>query len=168
MCALARRRGGFVDVTRADLTRLPYPDGYFDVVTCLFFSLCYLTSPGARLEALREMGRVLRPGGLLAIDVINAWHLGEGLEYRRSSLGVGWDFLKSYLDPRLQPGDKLYRTANGRDSLRGYRHAFGHRSFRAVLRAAKLPDEPLFTVGYNSGRIHQDPRKGQILALVRR
>jgi len=168
MCALARERGDFVEVTRADLTRMPYPDGHFDMVTCLFFSFCYLTSKQARLGALSEMRRVLRPGGLLVVDVINVWHLGEGLQYRRTWLGVGWDFLKSWLDPRLQPGDKLYRTPNGRNSLRGYFHGFTHRSFRSLLRAADLPDEQVLTVGYNSGHVHQDPWKGQILALVRR
>jgi ubiquinone/menaquinone biosynthesis C-methylase UbiE len=168
MCDLARRRGEFVEVTRADLTRMPYPDGHFDMVTCLFFSLCYLTCGPARLAALREMRRVLRPGGLLAVDVINVWHLGEGLQYRRSRLAVAGDIARSWLDPRLRPGDKLYRTPYGRESLRGYFHGFTHRSFRSLLRAARLPDRQLCTVGYNSGRIHQDPRSGQILALVRR
>lgn len=168
MCALAKERGDFEDVAQADFTRMPYPDGHFDLVTCLFFSFCYLTSDPARLAALKEMRRVLRPGGLLVVDVINVWHRGEGLQYRRSRLGVGWDFLKSWLDPRLRPGDKLYRTPNGQESLRGYFHGFTHRSFRTLLRAANFTDERLLTIGYNSGRVHQDPSKGQILALVRR
>lgn len=168
MCALARERGDFVEVAQADLARIPYPDGHFDVVTCLFFSFCYLTSEPARLAALGELRRVLRPGGLLVVDVINRWHLGEGLQYRRSPFGVGWDTAKSWVDPRLRPGDKLYRTRNGTGSLRGYFHGFTHRGFRSLLRAAGITDATLLTVGYNSGRVHDSPWHGQILALARR
>ena len=168
MCALARQRDCFEDVAHADLTRLPWPDDHFDVITCLFFSFCYLTSDPARLGALQEMRRVLRPGGLLVVDVINVWHRGEGLQYARTRLGVGWDYLKSWLDPRLRPGDKLYRTPYGRGSLRGYFHGFTHRSFHDMLRAADFTDDELLTVGYNSGQLREDPWQGQILALVRK
>lgn len=42
---------------------LPYGDGEFDVVLCAL-SIDYLTSPR---EVLRDVSRVLRPGGVLAV-----------------------------------------------------------------------------------------------------
>lgn len=47
------------------LTGLPFPDGAFDVVYCSQL-LPHLPPPDARLRALREMRRVLRPGGVFA------------------------------------------------------------------------------------------------------
>jgi SAM-dependent methyltransferase len=44
---------------------LPYPDGSFDVVTCQFGLMFFAD----RTKALREMMRVLRPGGRLVVSV---------------------------------------------------------------------------------------------------
>lgn len=48
-----------VDLRVADAARLPYADASFDTVVCTF-SLCAIPDPGG---AVREMHRVLRPGG---------------------------------------------------------------------------------------------------------
>jgi SAM-dependent methyltransferase len=50
---------------RMDAQRLALPDAQFDVVLCSL-GLMYLPDPG---QALREMRRVLRPGGRLALSV---------------------------------------------------------------------------------------------------
>jgi ubiquinone/menaquinone biosynthesis C-methylase UbiE len=47
----------------ADLTRLPYPDGYFDAVVCGWV-LEHLPDPG---PGLRELSRVLQPGGKMLL-----------------------------------------------------------------------------------------------------
>ena len=53
-----------------DATRIPLPDNSFDVVTCQTV-LMHLERPK---EALREMVRVLRPGGLLVCtEPNNLW-----------------------------------------------------------------------------------------------
>ncbi|MFN8482803.1 MAG: class I SAM-dependent methyltransferase [Anaerolineae bacterium] len=54
---------GRVTLLCHDATRLPFPEAAFDAVTCLE-ALEFLPSPNA---ALREMVRVLRPGGTLLI-----------------------------------------------------------------------------------------------------
>jgi ubiquinone/menaquinone biosynthesis C-methylase UbiE len=46
-----------------DVTRLPYRDGQFDVVTCRY-AFHHLTDP---LTVLREMARVCRPGGRVVV-----------------------------------------------------------------------------------------------------
>lgn len=59
--------GGFVATDLNVKTILPYPDASFDVVTCVV-SIDYLIRP---IEALREVHRVLRPGGKVIISQSN-------------------------------------------------------------------------------------------------
>lgn len=59
----AARLGRAVELRQGDATALPYPDATFDTVVCTF-SLCGI---GDERTALREMVRVLRPGGLLLL-----------------------------------------------------------------------------------------------------
>jgi SAM-dependent methyltransferase len=56
---------------QGDATQLPLKDASFDVVTCQMV-LMHLAQP---LEALREMVRILRPGGLLVcVEPNNLWN----------------------------------------------------------------------------------------------
>ena len=64
--AFCHKRGLF-NVTRADVSALPFSDASFDAVICL--SVLYhqwVTDPGT---TLRELRRVLRPGGLLLVNL---------------------------------------------------------------------------------------------------
>ncbi len=54
---------GNVRFQTANVYALPFPDGSFDAV----FSHALLDHLGEPLKALREMGRVLRPGGLIGV-----------------------------------------------------------------------------------------------------
>ncbi len=63
MLGVARRRAQSGAFVRGDALRLPFPDRAFDVVT-IGYGLRNLASFEA---ALREMNRVLRPGGRLLI-----------------------------------------------------------------------------------------------------
>jgi SAM-dependent methyltransferase len=113
-CAVAARRGAAVaglDVAEAliDLARervpggefcsgemeaLPYPDGTFDVITG-FNAFQYAASP---VHALREAGRVTRPGGTVAIVVWGEAAACEAAGY----LGALGSFL--HLPPPGTPG----------------------------------------------------------------
>lgn len=56
---------------QSDATQLPLPDDSFDVVTCQTV-LMHLAQP---LDALREMCRILRPGGLfVCVEPNNFWN----------------------------------------------------------------------------------------------
>jgi len=59
----ARKLGRTVELRAGDAHALEFPDGSFDTVVCTF-SLCAI--PDER-QAVAEMGRVLRPGGLLLL-----------------------------------------------------------------------------------------------------
>jgi SAM-dependent methyltransferase len=63
MLAVAREHAPEVTWTQADMTVLPLPDGAFDVAFCQQ-GLQFVSDPGA---ALRELRRVLVPGGQLAV-----------------------------------------------------------------------------------------------------
>jgi arsenite methyltransferase len=56
-----------VEVRNADARRMPFPDGSFDVVLS---NVCLHNIAGAkgRAEACREIGRVLRPGGVALVS----------------------------------------------------------------------------------------------------
>uniref|UniRef100_A0A7R9ZMY6 Methyltransferase type 11 domain-containing protein n=1 Tax=Craspedostauros australis TaxID=1486917 RepID=A0A7R9ZMY6_9STRA len=59
--------GGFKQKDLNDDAKLPYPDSSFDVVTCVV-SIDYLVNP---VEVLKEVNRVLRPGGKVIISQSN-------------------------------------------------------------------------------------------------
>ena len=60
-----------VSFRQGDATQLPLPDNSFEVVTCQTL-LMHLAQP---LDALREMLRILRPGGLLlCVEPSNLWN----------------------------------------------------------------------------------------------
>jgi ubiquinone/menaquinone biosynthesis C-methylase UbiE len=59
------RQRGHLHLVQADLTKLPFPDGTFDVITALDVVEHIREDEGA----LREVNRVLRPGGVLLVSV---------------------------------------------------------------------------------------------------
>jgi SAM-dependent methyltransferase len=73
LLAEARRRAGGErrpKLVRADYRRLPFPDASFDAAVNLFSSLGYLGDEGDT-AVLAEIGRVLRPGGRLVIEILH-------------------------------------------------------------------------------------------------
>ncbi|ARV60619.1 hypothetical protein BZZ01_20170 [Nostocales cyanobacterium HT-58-2] len=167
MIEIAQTRG-LDEVRVCRLEDIDYPDQTFDVVTCLFFVICHMSSEAERSRAIANLYRVLKPGGLLFIDAINTWHLGEGLAFRRTILEALWDYIWSILDPRLAPGDKIYSTEHNGRRLRGFFHSFTHHSLSRLLEKEKFTIEQKYTLGYNSGLLHHHSFKGQLLQICRR
>jgi arsenite methyltransferase len=72
----ARREGvaGRVEIKTADMRQIPFPDGTFDVVVSSW-AIHNLYKPEEREQAIREIARVLRPGGVALIKDIR--HVGQ-------------------------------------------------------------------------------------------
>jgi len=105
--AIARESINGVDFQEADAAALPFDDASFDAVVC-GFGLIHLPDPA---QALREMNRVLKPGGGIAVST---WQPpsadnGFGLLYAAIkahanmdlSLPQGPDFFQFSSDARL-------------------------------------------------------------------
>ncbi len=68
----AARERGVPRLVRADMRRLPVRGATLDAVVNLFTSFGYFERDEEHEAVLREVGRVLRPGGWFALDFLNA------------------------------------------------------------------------------------------------
>src|SRR5215813_13652301 len=98
--AVAERLPG-VEVSVAAAERLPFPDGAFDV-TLAQLVVHFMADPVA---GLREMGRVTRPGGVVAACV---WDHAGG----RGPLSAFWRAVRE-LDPGADDGSNLVGVREG-------------------------------------------------------
>ena len=108
MVARARARAIHDDI-RIDLAvarsqALPFPDNCFDVVTCITV-LAFV--PDAD-NAIREMARVLRPGGRLVIGDLGKWSLWAARRRIR-----GWFGAKMWRAARFRTAKELAAMAEG-------------------------------------------------------
>ena len=81
----AARRRGAGPLVRGDMRRLPFGPAAFDVVLNLFTSFGYFASDGEHEMVVREVARVLRPGGCFVLDFLNAPAVRAGLVPRDES-----------------------------------------------------------------------------------
>ena len=88
--AHARRRLPRAAFALGTVEALPYPDACFDAITCCGSTLSFVAAPA---RALRELGRVLRPGGRLLLECEHAW-----------SLDLAWALLDAVAGGRLGYG----------------------------------------------------------------
>ena len=100
----AIRDGIPIDLSVARLQALPFPDNTFDVVTCITV-LAFV--PDA-VRAVREMARVLRPGGRLVIGDLGKWSVWAA---RRRSRG--WLGAKMWRTARFRTASELATMAGG-------------------------------------------------------
>lgn len=66
-------------IVRGDMRSLPFPAGAFAAVVSFFTSIGYFGSDAEEWAVLREMARVLAPGGRLLLDTFNPGPTIEGL-----------------------------------------------------------------------------------------
>lgn len=84
------RQDGRRTIVQASVTHLPYPDAAFDLVTS--FDVLYCLPDDEEHAAVREMFRVLRPGGCAlvtaaALEILRGDHSVLGRELRRYRRG---------------------------------------------------------------------------------
>jgi len=76
-----------VSLAAADVRRLPYPDETFDWAISVA-TYHHIKGEEERLKALRELGRVLKPGGEAFITVWNRWQ--SRFWFHRKEVAVPW------------------------------------------------------------------------------
>jgi SAM-dependent methyltransferase len=91
LLARARRRiGPAVALVRGDMRRLPFAPGSFDLIVNLFTSFGYFADDALHAAVLRDVVRLLRPGGHFVLDYFNADAVRAALvprEERRTGSG---------------------------------------------------------------------------------
>lgn len=76
----ARQQGVAVEWVQGDMRQLPFKDGVFQAVLNLWTSFGYLDNDQEHLQVLREVSRVLKPGGTFLLDVPNRDWIVHNLE----------------------------------------------------------------------------------------
>jgi demethylmenaquinone methyltransferase/2-methoxy-6-polyprenyl-1,4-benzoquinol methylase len=125
MLAEARRRvdaaalSGRIELVQGEAERLPFDDASFDGLTFTYL-LRYVTDP---LATLRELARVVRPGGTIAMLEFGvprglarpAWELWVriGLPAAGMLISPGWREVGSFLGPSIRE----FHRANDLPSL---------------------------------------------------
>jgi demethylmenaquinone methyltransferase/2-methoxy-6-polyprenyl-1,4-benzoquinol methylase len=156
MLTAARDRNGlFVGLVRAHAERLPFPDASFDHVTFTYL-LRYVNDPAA---TLRELARVLRPGGRLATLEFGVprgaayplWWLYTrvGLPLAGWVVSARWRAVGAFLGPSIEAFyrrhpqeqiDRYWRDA-GLADLRVRRMSLGGGTVMSATRASRVSSQ---------------------------
>ena len=89
-----RRGGPPAAVCQANAARLPFAAATFDLVTCLNF--VHLFAPADKQVFIREIARVLKPGGTAVVEFDNALQgvvLGAVRKYAGTDIGYDWPWV---------------------------------------------------------------------------
>ena len=164
----AARQQNLDGLSRQTMTDLAWASQTFDAVLCLFNSFGYLATAMQRRRALAAFARVLKPGGFLLIDVMNLWHLGEGVHFRRSLPRALWEVARSRLLPGIGVGNKFFRLNVEGQSVPGFVHGFTHREMRHLLQDAGLEIVRFEIVGYDTGETRSHLTQGQLFYVARK
>jgi len=122
----------------------------FDVITCLWNVLGHIFPEEARVEVLRQCGRLLSPGGLLFVDVSHRHNL------RHYGLRV------------LRQADVIARWKINGEECATPGHVFTDVEFLSLAFRAGLALQKKFVVDYASGEIRRSKFSGHLLYVLSR
>ncbi|HEY3257918.1 MAG TPA: class I SAM-dependent methyltransferase, partial [Gemmatimonadaceae bacterium] len=69
---IAQKNGTPAKLVRADIRALPYRNDSFDLIVNLFTSFGYFATDEEHDVVVRDLSRVIRPGGTFVLDFLNA------------------------------------------------------------------------------------------------
>jgi len=134
----------------------------FDVIVCLWNVLGHVATRAARIEVLRQCGRLLTPRGRIFIDLshrYNARHYGLAKTAAR--------YIGDHLWPRETRGDVVVAWHDGPEPIRTFGHVFTGSEVRRMCRAASLAVEQRFVVDYATGLEQRHAWGGHALGVLR-
>ncbi|MWC28689.1 class I SAM-dependent methyltransferase [Paenibacillus sp. MMS18-CY102] len=127
---------------QGDMRKLPFADGSFDATVNLFTSFGYFEEEDENMQVLRELRRVIRPGGRFVIDFLNATHVARTLVplSERMDEETGWTIRE---ERRIEAGAvcKTITIQAGTPEERHYEERvmlFGREWFEQALAQAGL------------------------------
>lgn len=124
---IAREMFPEADFQHVDMEQLPFPDASFDIVYCIA-ALHHLSTVRRREDAIREMARVVKSGGLI---VLTNWNM-HGRWARKHRESGKWK--------QVSEADYLVSLYDARRKLLGERfyHAFTPKELRQLAEDAGL------------------------------
>jgi len=160
MAALCRQQQASA-VWQVGAESLPETDARFDVITCLWNVLGHVADTRTRILALRNMGRLLAPEGLLFFDVNN--------RYNASSYGwlrVAGRVVLDALIPSEERGDAQFTLAIYGKVIASMGHLFTPAELSQLLRISGLRTRNRYVVDYGTGSLRRMVFGGQLLFEV--
>jgi ubiquinone/menaquinone biosynthesis C-methylase UbiE len=168
-CELAEGEQTSLRVIQADIRELPVASGYFDTVLNMFSSFGYFETDAEHIDALREFARVLKPGGLLVLDLLNRDTVLADFEARQwvemadgTITGVARRF--NTLEGRIE-SELVASGPEGRLERYHSVRLFNPQETRWLLTEAGLQLESLYG-GYDSSSLELDSPR--MIALARK
>lgn len=134
----ARRSAPEAHFERHDI-RVPYADGRFDAVVCLFTSLGYTNDRADDQQAVVAAAQALKPGGLFVLDLMNGDLVAERLTPREIKVVEGVRF---QINRSLEDGDIVKRIrvehAHGTEKFEERVHAWSLTVVQDLIQKAGL------------------------------
>ena len=135
---LSSRAKGNLWLVRGDMRSLPFEGRTFAAVFQMYTSFGYGRDPRDDLRVLREVRRVLRPGGVYLLDLIN-WTLAqEAFNGRFEESYSSFDVVE---DCRIEPGGNLLTVKRAllfRDGRKPHIYSFEIRMFDQHISHCKV------------------------------
>ena len=137
-------------------------DNKYDVVLCLFNVFGYLSCDEDRSKAMRELASILDNKGMLIIDVMNLFHTGEGLSFKKNICQIACEMLISAFSNDKKVGDIEFNVEVEHKFIAGWVHGFSDRKMKQLFKKAGLKVIEKRIIGYDSGEEKKLFWKGQL------
>jgi 2-polyprenyl-3-methyl-5-hydroxy-6-metoxy-1,4-benzoquinol methylase len=165
MVAEAQAHG--LPVTQLDITQAPTPDvikaaGNNDVALCLWNVLGHIPTAN-RVDALRHIGQLLNPGGVLMLDVNNRYNART-----YSTRAALRNMMQDGLRPRPDAGDFTAERDSPTGPVRTTTHIFSPQEVMQALTEAGFSILQKQYVTYDKGEPTRWPWQGQLFVTARK
>ena len=164
-----RARAIGLATVRGDMRALPFADGSFAAVACLFSSFGYFADDGEHLGVLHEVHRVLQPGGAALLDLMDPETVRFTLRPQsvEQSDGRTVEVERALADGgrRVEKSIRMIRDGSATLSWSESVRLFRRDEVEALATRARLRVESV--VGDYDGRPHRPGESRQLVVLRR-